>query len=157
MPPAVSISTTSAGLALSTPPSRKVTSAPSVTVLAQRRAVGAGGEVESGVAMPISPVAPNVAGPCTASVLPAPDTFRSPASLLAAPEAPSPYRSVPPVTCAEPPSCPSTTSLPPDTVVLPRKAPLAPARNVVPAIWFRLCARCRVLSNRVANRRYRYG
>ena len=153
MPPAVSISTTSAGLALSTPPSRKVTSAPSVTVLARSGAVGAGGEVESGV-VGHADIArrPNVAGPCTASVLPAPDTFRSPASLLAAPEAPSPYCSVPPVTCAEPPSCPSTTSLPPDTVVLPRKAPLAPARNVVPAIWFRLCAPLPVLSNRVANR-----
>ena len=49
MPPAVSISTTSAGLALSTPPSRKVTSAPSVTVLARSGAPLAPAVRSSGV------------------------------------------------------------------------------------------------------------
>ncbi|MCY1531670.1 hypothetical protein D9M68_669030 [compost metagenome] len=91
-------------------------------------------------ARPRLPATASVAGPCTDNVLPAPATRRSPVRRLATPAAPSPYCKVPPVTSAEPPSEPSTTSLPPDTVVLPSKPELAPVRIVVPAIWFRLWA-----------------
>ncbi|MCY1211540.1 hypothetical protein D9M72_232530 [compost metagenome] len=125
------------------PPSRKLTSAPSVTVSARRTGPLAPAVISRTVwsAMPTSPATASVAGPCTASVPPAPETFRSPARLCAKPDAPSPYCKVPPVTSAEPPSTPITTSRPPDTVVLPANAPLAPVRNVVPATWFKLCSK----------------
>ncbi|CUI93796.1 Uncharacterised protein [Achromobacter xylosoxidans] len=102
-------------------------------------------------AMPTLPATPSEAVPCTASVLPVPDTRRSPAKRLAAPVVASPYCSVPPVTSAAPPSWFSTTSLPPDTVVLPRNAPLSPVRRVVPAIWFRPWEPLPTLASRVAN------
>ncbi|CAB3729916.1 hypothetical protein LMG6003_04673 [Achromobacter insolitus] len=123
------------------PLSLNVTPSPSVTVLARRDGPPVPAFTSRMVpsAKSIFPATASVAGPCTDNVLLAPATRRSPVRLLATPTAPSPYCNVPPVTSAEPPSEPSTTSLPPDTVVLPLKPLLAPDSKVVPATWLTRC------------------